>query len=79
MLEGNGPTGRKLLKSGRNNWYKILFGILFASQKKVLILQIEQELFDRNTPYITEFATVANTEFATVAKSLPPSLKNARK
>lgn len=71
MLEGNGPTGRKLLKSGRNNWYKILFGILFASQKKVLILQIGQELFDRNTPYITEFATVA--------KSLPPFLKNARK
>ena len=71
MLEGNGPTGRKLLKSGRNNWYKILFGILFASQKKVLILQIEQELFDRNTLHIAENVTVA--------KSLPHLLRNAHK
>ena len=46
-------------------WY------IFVSQKKVLILQIEQELFDRNKPHIAEFVTVSN--------SLPRLLRNAHK
>ena len=45
--------------------------MLFVSQKKVLILQIEQELFDRNKPHFIEFETVA--------KSLPNSTRSARK
>lgn len=51
--------------------YKILFGILLVSQKKVLILQIRKELFGRNTPQITEFVTVS--------KSLPRSMRKAHK